>query len=301
VLKTHGRNELGISYMLAKGFPSFNYWLEPSNGGVPATTLWENWQSTAFEPSGSYNHIMYGGFGRWLYAGLGGVARMPGSRGWASILYAPAMHDSAMVTSASASIDTPKGLAAIAWDAHYAGNKGSCGTVAEKQTLKLGCLGGHFTGVSFASFGTPIGESCNFTKGKCDASSTVSKVTAACVGKSQCELVATTKFFGGDPCDGTLKNLRVSLIGCDSAHTGLGKVSVTVPAGSVGHVVFPLPSGVTPDEAVIYEGKSGILIWNKGTFLPASEGVIDGVGHTGFALNATAVMFTVGSGAYSFA
>jgi len=298
VLKAHGRNDLGISYMLAKGFPSFNAWLEPTDGGVPATTLWENWQSTAFDPHGSYNHIMYGGFGSWLYAGLGGLTRMPGSRGWASILYSPAMHDSPDVTSAAASIDTPKGLASIEWDANLNGSDGSCGAMAENEILKLSCGTNKFTGVAFASFGNNYGDGCKYHKGPCDASSTIANVTAACVGKNYCELPATIAFFGGDPCHGMIKSLRVSLSGCGTDLTGLGSVKVTVPMGSTGHVVFPLPAGVSPGDVSIYEGNA--LVWNQGKFLTASEGVLSGVEQEGSALNATAVMFTVSSGSYSF-
>ena len=40
---------------------------------IPPFACRENWQSTNFAPEGSYNHIMYGGFGKWLYSGVAGL------------------------------------------------------------------------------------------------------------------------------------------------------------------------------------------------------------------------------------
>ena len=174
VMKRYGNNGFGIEIMEAKSMPSFDFWLNPTNGGIGATTLWENWQSTAFVPHGSYNHIMYGGFGRWMYAGMAGITRMPGSRGWNHIRFSPALHDSASLTAATASVDTPKGVASIEWTTKA--NTGSCGSVPENKRLHLFCSSGTFTGVVFASFGTPSGTCGNFTKGSCDAPTSVDKV-----------------------------------------------------------------------------------------------------------------------------
>ena len=58
---------------------------------------------------------MSGGFGSWLFTGVAGLARAPGSRGWQALLFRPAAFVHAAVTSASASVATPIGLAAISW------------------------------------------------------------------------------------------------------------------------------------------------------------------------------------------
>jgi alpha-L-rhamnosidase len=63
VLSSIGRTDLAMTLMLAKGMPSYDFWIEGSetqNSWVPATTLWENWQSTGFAPEGSYNHVSRG-------------------------------------------------------------------------------------------------------------------------------------------------------------------------------------------------------------------------------------------------
>ena len=296
LMQAKGHNDLGIQYMLAKGMPSFSYWIEPTNGGVPATTLWENWQSTAFNPHGSYNHIMYGGFGRWLYGGLAGVTRMPGSRGWDNVLFAPAMHHSKEVTSASASIDTPQGLVSVDWDSNYKVG-GSCGTDIENPSrptyLKLSCASGKFTGVAFASFGTPSGSCDNgFTKGKCDSPNSVAKVAAACVGKSECNIQASNEFFGGDPCPLTPKKLSVVMKGCDAPTAALGRVSITVPTGSTGTLLLPLPNGTTPAQVVVHEGEA--VIWRNGAFVSGVPGVTN-------AMNVgVGIEIATGSGTYTF-
>jgi len=126
VLSAGGRTDLALQMMLASGMPSFDYWIEGSGPGTGATTLWENWQSTNFAPYGSYNHIMYGGGGHWMYSTLAGLQPAAGSRGWKNILIAPPNQLLANVTTASASIDTAIGLAAVTWTTAVSG--GNCGT-----------------------------------------------------------------------------------------------------------------------------------------------------------------------------
>ena len=66
---------------------------------------------------------------------------------------------------ASASIDTPIGTASSSWSTQVP--NGNCGTVPENSVLNLTCVGGTFTGVAFASFGTPQGECPHVTAGRC--------------------------------------------------------------------------------------------------------------------------------------
>lgn len=90
-----------------------------------ATTMWERWD--AILPDGSihggdmdvedaesmisFNHYAYGCVGAWLYRSLAGIA--PDSPGYRCIRFAPVACEG--IDWAEASIETPFGLAAIAW------------------------------------------------------------------------------------------------------------------------------------------------------------------------------------------
>ncbi len=49
VLTEGGKLDVALDLMVARGMPSYDYWQQ---GTPPATTLWENWQSTATAPLG---------------------------------------------------------------------------------------------------------------------------------------------------------------------------------------------------------------------------------------------------------
>ena len=115
VLTAHGATHQALAILLNKQYPSVLNWMDQA---VPATTLWENWQSTSTAPAGSYNHIMYGGFGAWLYRGVGGLDRAPGSRGWSNLRIAPPSprDTDGFLTTATAEVDTPIGIASVSWN-----------------------------------------------------------------------------------------------------------------------------------------------------------------------------------------
>jgi alpha-L-rhamnosidase len=56
VLSAYGQTDLGIKMHLQTDFPSVGYWIANNTEpyAVSATTLWENWQSTSFNPYGRY-------------------------------------------------------------------------------------------------------------------------------------------------------------------------------------------------------------------------------------------------------
>ena len=93
-----------------------------------------------------------------------------------------------------------------------------CVTVGQGSDLALTCPGGRpIVDVIFASYGTPLGKCPNsFTHNpSCDIDKTISLATvrAACVGKTYCDLVADSDFFGvEDPCFGTYKTLAVEVV-----------------------------------------------------------------------------------------
>ena len=116
--------------------------------GQGATSLWENWQGTRYQPGGqlsqsgsSWNHIMYGSQGSFYYEHVAGI-RLPrdgSGRGWRRIVLDPsvlrpldhggstgatgpgslspvcAISGDAKLVSASARSATPLGFATIAW------------------------------------------------------------------------------------------------------------------------------------------------------------------------------------------
>ena len=273
VLTRGGRTDLAIEVQLAHGMPSVDFWIEGSGPGTGATTLWENWQSTNFAPEGSYNHIMYGGFGRWLYSGVAGLQRAWNSRGWDRILIAPAAGAHPNVTSASASVDTPGGLVSVDWTQKASGG-GACDVAPENSVAALTCIGAGgkpalFTGVAFASYGTPTG-SCPgpFAKGSCDAPSSVAVVTAACVGKSSCSVPVNNAAFSGDPCVNTLKHFAATMQGpCAEVKFSL---TAQVPTNSVADVVVAT-LGAGAANAVVYEGNA--TVWAAGAFVPGTPGI----------------------------
>jgi hypothetical protein len=149
---------------------------------------------------------MYGGFGSWLFTGVAGLARAPGSRGWQALLFRPAAFVHAAVTSASASVATPIGLAAISWlqapptpTACALGVQG--GPNLQLQCVSKSVASPTFSGIKFASYGLPSGScAAGFARNaSCDNSNTTAHVSKACVGKGACEVDAGG-FGDPDPC-----------------------------------------------------------------------------------------------------
>lgn len=298
VLTAGGRTDLAIDLHLASGMPSWSYWIDGSGPNTGATTLWENWQSTNFDPYGSYNHIMYGGFGSWFYTTLAGLQRAPGSAGWTNLLINPAAGVSPNITSASASVDTPIGLASVDWTTNVP-NTGSCGLVPENANLTLTCVtrgggAGNFTDVLFASFGTPTGSCPAFAKSPtCDSPNSLAVVTQACIGKASCSILAANGVFGGDPCVNTVKSLAVSLAGTCEMITY--EVTATVPTAAVATVV--VATGTTPPAQVtIYEGASRVPVWSNGSYVPGVVGVTGAE-----VMDSSHVAVMTGGGTYTFA
>jgi hypothetical protein len=84
-----------------------------------ATTLWEAYVPPDGMARGenSKDHIMFGGFGSWLFTSVAGLRRV--GRGWARFELGPANGVAlfAQLSSANASIDSPAGTVSVAWQA----------------------------------------------------------------------------------------------------------------------------------------------------------------------------------------
>ena len=147
-----------------------------------------------------------------------------------------------------------------------------------------------FTGVCYASFGTPTGACPSLAYSACNSNRSVALVAAACVGKSSCSVLADDAAFG-DPCPNVVKRLAVALTGpCDSVTYTL---SATVPAGATGTAYVPVSD---PSTAVVME--SGSRVWAAGSFVPGTAGVLGAAVGTG--VNAGTIGFSLGSGEFAF-
>jgi uncharacterized protein YjdB len=85
-----------------------------------------------------------------------------------------------------------------------------CGTATENTNLVLTApTGAVFTGVTFASYGTPTGSCGSYATSSCHAALSTTRVLSYIVGQSTATIPATNAVFG-DPCSGTLKRLYVT-------------------------------------------------------------------------------------------
>lgn len=82
-LSENGYADVAYKVAAQDTYPSWGWWIV--NG---ATTLHENWDVEAGKDA-SYNHIMFGEIGAWLYSGLGGIRPDPVSPGFEHIILRP--------------------------------------------------------------------------------------------------------------------------------------------------------------------------------------------------------------------
>jgi hypothetical protein len=242
---------------------------------------------------------MLGGYGGWLFSTIAGLSRQPGSASWGALDFAPPqpLPPSLNLTSASATVDTPLGLAEVAWSSLDA-SAALCGRVSENAALPNGtsltlrCAGGGvFSAVAFASFGTPGGASCPYAiNATCHAPASSAVVAALCLGRAQCTIPATAAAFGGDPCPLTRKALAVQLEG--SCAGVAFELQGRVPVGGRGRLRLPLGGR---DAAAVNVTEGGVLVWARGQFVPGVAGVRGASAGEGY------VSLDVGSGEYALA
>ena len=115
VLSRFGYTDAAFELLNQESYPS---WLYPVKKG--ATTIWERWDGIkpdgTFQDAGmnSFNHYAYGAIGEWLYRVVAGIDLDPAQPGFKHILFQP--KPGGGLTSVKASLDTPYGLAASAWE-----------------------------------------------------------------------------------------------------------------------------------------------------------------------------------------
>jgi alpha-L-rhamnosidase len=114
VLSAIGRTDLAYTVLRQKTFPG---WLLAVENG--ATTIWERWDGWTPEngfyrhPMNSFNHYANGSVVAWFYNTIAGLQPLPETPGWKRFRIAP--QPGGGLTSASASVNTPYGLAASSW------------------------------------------------------------------------------------------------------------------------------------------------------------------------------------------
>jgi alpha-L-rhamnosidase len=120
VLTRFGRLDVAYKLLEQESFPS---WLLPVANG--ATTMWERWNSWTPEDGfgdvsmNSFNHYAYGAIGDWLYSTVAGLDFDEAAPGYRAIRFRP--HPGGSLTRAEASLETPRGRAAIKWSKSKSG------------------------------------------------------------------------------------------------------------------------------------------------------------------------------------
>jgi hypothetical protein len=87
----------------------------------------------------------------------------------------------------------------------------TCAYVSPGSGVSLSCPSGQvIKSVAFASYGTPTGTCGSFALGSCNARTSTSVVSTACLGKAACQLTPTNALFG-DPCVNVAKHFAVQV------------------------------------------------------------------------------------------
>jgi len=257
----------------------------------------------------SRNHHMFASVGGWLYEDLAGIDQ----RRWTDASYSPADPQSvgfkhavifpratthAAVGFVQAEYESQAGRYTVSWANPSDAPGATCAEGApENAPVTFSCgLGGVFTGVTFASFGTPSGScAAGFAKGSCDAANTTAIVSSACLGKASCTIAVSTTLFG-DPCYDTVKVLDAQLT-C-SVPAGVS-VAATVPTNARATVRVPFPAATNVANITISE--SGTTVFQGGAFVNGATGVLGAsVGVNDLPVGVVTVDIEVASGSYSF-
>ena len=192
-LSRAGRADVAWTAAATPDFPGYGWMI-----GQGATTLWENWQGTRYQPGGSegqsgssWNHIMYGSQGSFYYEHVAGIRMV--APGWSRVALDPSVlrtpkgvptvceRPSLPLTAASARTHTPQGVVALAWecdpDGGVVGRAGigegiasSGPTLTLRATVPIGVMADLYVGARFASAsikegGAPIWAGGHFVSG----------------------------------------------------------------------------------------------------------------------------------------
>lgn len=107
VLSDEGLADVAYRIATKTDYPGWGYML-----AMGATTIWERWELGTTSAMNSHNHPMYGTISTWFYKHLAGIT--PLAPAFEQIRIAPCLPEG--LSSVCASMDTPRGTAASAWE-----------------------------------------------------------------------------------------------------------------------------------------------------------------------------------------
>jgi hypothetical protein len=216
-------------------------------GGLLTELVRVNGTSGAVEPRGRNSHT------RILNSSSGGG--IPAAAGLASSAF-----DGAASTYFSVFDDTmaTEGSHLVARNAEIESTV--CGNVSDTARLTLRCPSGTFTGIRFASYGTPEGACDSYREGWCHASLSRQVMKEACVGHQECT-VHVSKFLFGNPCANASRSLYVQAVcgGRGGRHGARASTPIKMPHYSPLHAPFldffssdaPYISSVAPGSGLL--------------------------------------------------
>jgi alpha-L-rhamnosidase len=108
-----GQADAAFALLTQTTYPSWGYMV-----GRGATTVWESWDviqpdGTFKKAANSFNHVVYGSFGDWMYRAVGGIAPDPSAPGFKRIVIRP--WTGRGLTHANSRYDTAFGPIAVRW------------------------------------------------------------------------------------------------------------------------------------------------------------------------------------------
>ena len=118
ILTEEGHADTAYGLLYQNGMPSWMYAVEQG-----ATTLWEKWDSytaeNGFDSSllNSFNHVVRGALGEWMYSHMAGIAPGENGEGFSSFILQPAADPTGRMKSLTASYESLWGTIKTSWTA----------------------------------------------------------------------------------------------------------------------------------------------------------------------------------------
>lgn len=331
-LSKGGQFATAMSILTQTSFPSYGYMYQHGEG-----SLWERWSGDEHTCMGSRNRatplfapytacstclvthpsvsdIMLGSAGQWFYQGIAGITLDDTADAWSTFTVSPEISEFSVAQHGILGVDathsTVRGDIIVSTRFNALLNGTVCGSAAEgsevpgtsPNLVRLDCGNQSISEILFASYGDPLGNcTAGFSRNPaCDASSSTSRASGLCLGKSSCVIASNNTEFGMDPCPGQPKRLAV-VAKCGGGCQPVYRMTVTIPAGTTATVRLPVPespnSPPPSTRSVLVSVDDGIVIFSNGTFKPTAPGVFSAsfIGDEAIAR----VSIALGSGSYS--
>ncbi len=138
ILTEEGCADTAYSLLYQNGMPSWMYAVEQG-----ATTLWEKWDSYTAEEGfdssllNSFNHVVNGALGEWMYSHMSGIAPGENGGGFAEFILQPVPDPTGRMKSLTASYESLWGTISVSWTAEAGKMTGFTCTVPANTTARL--------------------------------------------------------------------------------------------------------------------------------------------------------------------